>query len=124
VEPLIGRDVPLAAADAAIADAARGNGELVLISGDPGIGKSRLIQEIGRHAVARGMTRAYGYAVDDPGAPPLWPWLRARRELPEVVAALDDAGLSADAGSRFAMFVTFADRLLTAAGTSGIVLLL
>jgi len=124
VEPLIGRDGPLTAADAAIAGAARGSGGLVLISGDPGIGKSRLVQEIGRRAITRGMTRAYGYAVDDPGAPPLWPWRRALRELPDVLAALDDAASSADVGARFAMFVTFADRLLKAAGTTGFVLLL
>jgi hypothetical protein len=34
VEPLVGRDVPLAAADAAITGAARGAGTLVLVSGD------------------------------------------------------------------------------------------
>jgi DNA-binding CsgD family transcriptional regulator len=123
VQPLIGRDVPLAVADAAIAGAARGTGGLVLISGDAGIGKSRLVQEIGRRAVARGMTRAYGYAVDDPGAPPLWPWRRALRDLPDVVAALDD-DTATDTGARFSMFVTLTDRLLAAAGTGGIVVVL
>ena len=56
VEPLVGRDVPLAAADAAISGAARGSGALVLVSGDAGIGKSRLVQEITQRAVSRGMT--------------------------------------------------------------------
>ena len=70
MDPLVGRDVPLAAADAAIGGAARGCGALVLVSGDAGIGKSRLVQEITQRAVSRGMTRAYGFAVDDPGAPP------------------------------------------------------
>jgi DNA-binding CsgD family transcriptional regulator len=114
----------LAVADAAIAGAARGSGGLVLVSGDAGIGKSWLVQEIGRRAVARGMTRAYGYAVDDPGAPPLWPWRRALRDLPQVAAVLDDSAQSADAGARFAMFVALTDRLLAAAGTQGIVVLL
>ena len=96
----------------------------MLISGDAGIGKSRLVQELGRRAVDRGMIRAFGFAVDDPGAPPLWPWRRALRDLPQVAAALDGAASSADSGARFSMFVTFADRLLAAAGTQGIVVLL
>src|SRR5664279_3425793 len=106
------------------AGTARGTGGLVLISGDAGIGKSRLVQELGRRAENRGMIRAFGFAVDDPGAPSLWPWRRALRDLPQVAAALDGAASSADMGARFSMFVTFADRLLAAAGTQGIVVLL
>ena len=117
----------MAAADAAIAGAARGTGALVLVSGDAGIGKSRLVQEIAQRAVGRGMTRASGFAVDDPGAPPLWPWRRALRDLPDVLAALDDASetaSNADAGARFAMFVAVTDRLLAAARTQAIVVVL
>jgi len=121
---LVGRDVPLAAADAAISDAARGSGGLVLISGDAGIGKSQLISEIGDRAERRGMARAYGYAVDDPGMPPLWPWRRAMRDLPGVVAAIDDAAPGADAGAQFAMCVSVTDRLLVEAGTTGLVVVL
>ena len=124
MDPLVGRDVPLAAADAAIGGAARGSGALVLVSGDAGIGKSRLVQEITQRAVSRGMARAYGFAVDDPGAPPLWPWRRALRDLPDVLSALDDVASDADPGARFAMFVTVTDRLLCAAGTEGIVVVL
>ena len=122
-QPLIGRDAPLAVADAAIAAAARGRGCLVLIGGDAGIGKSRLVQEIERRAVARGMTGAHGFAVDDPGAPPLWPWRRALRLLPDALAVLEDTG-SCTTGARFTMFVEFADRLLAATGPRGLVLVL
>ena len=124
MDPLVGRDVPLAAADAAIGGAARGCGALVLVSGDAGIGKSRLVQEITQRAVSRGMTRAYGFAVDDPGAPPLWPWRRALRDLPDVLAAMDGAASDADAGARFAMFVAVTDRLLAAARASAIAVVL
>ena len=101
----------------------RGSGALVLVSGDAGIGKSRLVQEITQRAVSRGMTRADGFAVDDPGAPPLWPWRRALRDLPDVLAASDDVATDADAG-RFAMFVAVTDRLLCAVVTTGIVVVL
>ncbi len=116
----------MAAADAAISGAVRGSGALVLVSGDAGIGKSRLVQEITQRAVSRGMTRAYGFAVDDPGAPPLWPWRRALRDLPEVLAAMDGAASDsdADAGARFAMFVAVTDRLLAAARVVAIVVVL
>ena len=95
----------------------------MLVSGDAGIGKSRLVQEITQRAVSRGMTRADGFAVDDPGAPPLWPWRRALRDLRYVLAALDDVATDADAG-RFAMFVAVTDRLLRAVVTTGIVVVL
>lgn len=43
-EPILGRERELAFLDDAWERATRGNGHLVLISGDPGIGKSRLIE--------------------------------------------------------------------------------
>jgi DNA-binding SARP family transcriptional activator len=51
--PLVGRQVELAALGTALREAARGHGSVVLVTGEPGLGKTRLMQECRRRA-ARG----------------------------------------------------------------------
>src|SRR5690348_6349260 len=51
--PLVGRQVELAALGTALREAARGRGSVVLLTGEPGLGKTRLMQECRRRA-ARG----------------------------------------------------------------------
>ena len=48
--PLVGRDTELAVLDDALDDARRGRGRLVDLVGEPGIGKSRLVEELLSHA--------------------------------------------------------------------------
>ena len=69
VTPLAGREGELAALDAAVARVRRaGRVELVTLAGEPGIGKSRLVRELARHAapdaqVLIGYCPAYGDGV-------------------------------------------------------------
>ncbi|HET7035860.1 MAG TPA: AAA family ATPase, partial [Thermomicrobiaceae bacterium] len=59
-----------------------GQGRAVLISGDPGIGKSRIIEELSRYAEARGVRTAWGRCYEGEGAPAYWPWIQIiRHEL-------------------------------------------
>jgi adenylate cyclase len=51
--PLTGRQAELAALGTALREAARGRGSVVLVTGEPGLGKTRLVQECRRRA-ARG----------------------------------------------------------------------
>ena len=64
--PVIGRDSEIAAVVRALEAAAAGSGSLVLIAGDPGIGKTRLIREVEAAAGDRGFTtlRGTGYQQD------------------------------------------------------------
>ena len=48
--PLVGRDAELAVLDDALDDCRRGRGRLVDLVGEPGIGKSRLVDELRSHA--------------------------------------------------------------------------
>src|ERR1700722_18666972 len=52
---LIGRDAALEAVDAALTAAMSGHGGCVVITGEPGIGKSRLALETARRAARRGI---------------------------------------------------------------------
>jgi DNA-binding CsgD family transcriptional regulator len=122
---LAGREIEIAAIDAALADARAGHGGLIVLSGEPGIGKTRLAQEAIRRAQSLGMLAARGYALEDPGAPPLWPWRRIGRDIDavgEVFAASDDIGT--DAIARFGLFESVADALTGAAAGGGLVVLL
>ena len=115
---MVGREAAMAAADAAISTAAAGAGGLLLISGDPGIGKSCFVQAVAERATGRGLQPGWGYAVDDAGAPALWPWQRACRSWPDVMSALrgPDGGASGDARTSFAMFVDVCERISEVTG--------
>src|SRR4051794_4156172 len=123
---MVGRETAMAAADAAIGTAAAGSGGLLLISGDPGIGKSRFVQAVAERATDRGLEPAWGYAVEDAGAPALWPWQRACRGWPDVMTALRSGpdSASGDARTSFAMFVDVSERITEVAGRGGVLLVL
>ena len=85
-DPLVGRDEELTFLQDRLAEARAGSGHVVLVCGPAGIGKTRLAEELA--AAADGMRVCWGTAIDDAGMPPLWPWTRAFRDLPEPRAAL------------------------------------
>ena len=93
---LAGRAQELAELRRWSADALGGHGRLVVVTGPPGIGKTRLAEELADEARGAGRRALWGRAVQDEGAPPLWLW---RRILHAVGG--DDAGarLSGDAGT-------------------------
>ena len=64
-----------------IEDALAGGGSLFFISGEPGIGKTRLADQISREASARGLFVAWGRCWEGEGAPAYWPWIQIVREL-------------------------------------------
>ncbi|HET6744266.1 MAG TPA: AAA family ATPase [Candidatus Limnocylindria bacterium] len=76
---LIGRDRELNELLGAMSDAAAGWGRLVLIGGEPGVGKSRLADELANRARELGYLALWGRGWEDAGAPPYWPWLQALR---------------------------------------------
>ena len=75
----VGRDRELGEILAAFDDARLGTGRLVLLTGEPGIGKSRLADELSAHAHARGATVLWGRCWEAGGAPAYWPWVQALR---------------------------------------------
>ena len=73
---LAGRDQELAALRGWRAEALAGGGRLVVLTGPPGIGKTRLAEELAGSARRHGQRVLWGRAVEERGAPPLWPWRR------------------------------------------------
>ena len=75
----VGRERELGALLGALDDALSGRGRLVLIGGEPGIGKSRLAEELASRAKEHGAEVHWGRCWEAGGAPPYWPWAQALR---------------------------------------------
>ncbi|HEX4254776.1 MAG TPA: AAA family ATPase [Streptosporangiaceae bacterium] len=88
---MIGRDTELAAVEAALKAATAGHGGCVVITGEPGIGKSRLALEAMGRARARGVRVVTGRAVPQSGTAPYRPLTDALMQL------LRDQAIPADA---------------------------
>ena len=65
----VGRVPELALLEDAAAEAAGGHGRLVLVAGEPGIGKSRLADEFARRATDAGVLVAWGRCWELGGCP-------------------------------------------------------
>jgi len=77
--PLIGRRVEMDALRRALTEARAGRGSVMLLAGEPGSGKTRLLDEIAAEAVAAGLCCRWGRCFEGEGAPPLWPWIQPLR---------------------------------------------
>lgn len=73
--PLVGRDSEQADLRRAVDQALAGHGGLALIAGEAGVGKSRLVAEIGGAAGARGMRVLTGHCVEMDSTPPYLPYV-------------------------------------------------
>ncbi len=72
--PMTGRASELAALTGLLEAASGGRPVFASVTGDPGIGKTRLVSEVVARAGERGFTVLTGRCSQDDGAPPLWPW--------------------------------------------------
>lgn len=77
--PFVGRARELDELGLALAGAGAGHGSLLLISGEPGIGKSRLMEEVAARAEELGWRVLTGRCWEGGGAPAYWPWIQVVR---------------------------------------------
>jgi DNA-binding SARP family transcriptional activator len=75
----VGRERELAELVSGVEDAFAGRGRLFLLAGEPGIGKSRLAEELAARARARGVRVLIGRCWEAGGAPAYWPWVQSLR---------------------------------------------
>jgi len=143
----VGREPELAALTAGLDQVLAGSGRVFLVSGEPGIGKTRLAEELAVHAEARGARVLVGRCWEAGGAPAYWPWVQSLRalasaaeltmpgvgaaelvelvpELRERFPALPAAGPLSSEGARFRVFEAVAQLLRDASETRPIVLVI
>jgi class 3 adenylate cyclase/tetratricopeptide (TPR) repeat protein len=84
--PFVGREAERAELRALIRSGPSGRGALVLIGGEPGVGKTRLSQAVVEEAHYLGFHTAVGHSYDGQGDLPYMPWVEiieaAARETP------------------------------------------
>jgi DNA-binding SARP family transcriptional activator len=73
--PYVARDAERAELAGLVDGAGRSHGSLVLIGGEPGVGKTRLTEELGSEAAARGFRVLVGRCYEIDGAPPYVPFV-------------------------------------------------
>jgi class 3 adenylate cyclase len=95
----VGRDAELEQMRGLLEDALAGQGRLLLLSGDPGIGKTRTAEQLATYARVRGARVYWGRCHEGEGQPPYWPWSEALRSY---ALDADPVGLRWELGSRAA----------------------
>lgn len=76
---IVGRDREVDLLRGAIEEAAAGRGSAWYLTGEPGIGKSFLAEEVARLAHERGLRVFWGRCWEAGGAPAYWPWVQILR---------------------------------------------
>jgi predicted ATPase len=129
--PFVGRAQELEELEASLDEAAAWHGRVVLVTGEPGIGKTRLLQELVGAAAGRGWEVLTGRCWEGGGAPAYWPWIQVVRaaggELERLAAATSarPGSSSVDPESvRFALFDAVARFLADAAREQPLVIVL
>jgi tetratricopeptide (TPR) repeat protein len=92
----VGRERELDQLRLLLEDAFWGRGHVALLSGEPGIGKTRLAAELAAHARGRGAQALAGRCHEGEGAPPYWPWVQIVRAY---AAERERAALAAEMGT-------------------------
>jgi DNA-binding CsgD family transcriptional regulator len=81
VRPLVGRDGDLRELLSVLESVRQGRMATIFLSGDAGVGKTRLVQELVARAEDAGATVLTGAATDIAESPPFWPVASAMRAL-------------------------------------------
>jgi predicted ATPase len=78
-ETFIGRHWEVGELKAALEIALSGHGQLIMLAGEPGIGKTRTAQELTTYATRMGVQVLWGRCYEEQGMPPFWPWVQVIR---------------------------------------------
>jgi DNA-binding SARP family transcriptional activator len=108
---LVGREEQLALFDELSDRALAGDGMLLLVEGEAGIGKTRLAESARDAVHARGLRTVWVTCPRDMAVPPLWPWERALTALDLTLPETGAAGTDLPA-ARFRLAQRVADTLL------------
>ena len=79
--PFVGREVEVGVLRTCLTDAGRGRGHILLVGGEPGIGKTRFVEAAMNEARAQGFGVASGACDPYAGTPEYWPWRQVYRAL-------------------------------------------
>jgi len=78
---MVGREAEKQSLSEAYQEAQQGSGNIVLVRGEPGIGKSCLASTFAEEVKGESTWVVYGQCHETLGSPPFWPWLQILRNL-------------------------------------------
>ena len=121
--PLVGRESEAAVLGDLVDRVAAGRpgAGLAALTGEPGIGKSRLCAVVTARAATAGVPTVTGRCSQDEGAPPLWPWAQV---LAALGAELPTATGAADGAADFRAWQSVVRLVVDAAAERGLVVVL
>ena len=116
--PFVGREEEMEELKRSLEEVIAGSGLFSLLAGEPGVGKTRLAEELAQHARSRGFRVFRGRCYDTEGAPPYAPFVEILRDYiqsrPDDVL-VDDLG---DDAPEIAKLVPELARLIPIQGDS------
>jgi serine/threonine protein kinase/tetratricopeptide (TPR) repeat protein len=80
-DDFVGRRTLLTRIGERVEQAARGHGGVVLVEGEAGMGKTRLLGQLAARAGELGARVLMAFAAEEDGSPPYWPWQQVLRAL-------------------------------------------
>jgi len=107
--PFVGRTAEMHLLRAAWSDVAAGHTRAVVLTGEAGIGKTRIAEELEAAAASDGARVAWARCGEDSGAPALWPWLTLLYDLTGAEAIVPDHEVGDPAAARQARFRALED---------------
>jgi hypothetical protein len=123
-----GRDDELGQLRRVVDEAIAGRGQLLLLAGEAGIGKTAMLAAADRYASGRGVRVAWGWGWPGDGATGYWPWVQVLRSLgldAPLSAAPDQASVdAAPASARFRLFDEVTSALLAESRIQPVLVLL
>src|SRR5438874_7623436 len=108
-QAFLGRVREISRLQSALDSARSSQGELVLMVGDAGIGKTRTVERLAALATDQGFRVLWGSCYEEHGAPPYWPWVHALRSYVEQKHVR--AGLPAGGAIRRSAIVEVLEKL-------------
>ncbi len=105
----VGRTAEMEKLRKAFDEAFAGHGGLVMLVGEPGIGKTRTCQELETYARMRGATVLWGRTHETGGAPAYWPWYQAGNQFAATydIATVIAPNLPPGAGAELSRIFTW-----------------
>ncbi|MFC6159433.1 BTAD domain-containing putative transcriptional regulator [Kribbella jiaozuonensis] len=84
---LVGRAEELVQVRQLVGSALGGGSGVLLVEGEPGVGKTRLLEQAAAEAGARGALVVWGNCLPGDGTPSMWPWVQVVRAIADRLSA-------------------------------------
>lgn len=102
--PFVGRETELAQLERILEQVMRGRGGVVLVGGEPGVGKTRLAEEVAMRAQQKGMVSFIGHCYEMEGALPYSPFVEILEANAETIPADTFREIMGDSAPELARF--------------------